>query len=653
MRRVLVYAVAVVVAASAPTRASLLSPEDRETYRKAFDAVKADAWDEALETAREADDPLPRRVIRWLWYRAPGSDATFREVTDFIRKHPDWPLSWRLQERAEQALEVDTPDDLVLAFYESGDREPRTSNGAIALAEALKAAERREAAARVARRAWLELSFGRNQQKRFLDRFSDAVDRADHRKRLNRLLWDGLSEAPRRMFPFVRDGWEKLARARIMLRHDVPGVDPAVAAVPDDLVDHPGLVYERVAWRRRHGMEERAIDLLLQHPGDPGREDIWWPQRQLLARYALAHDAPRRAYRVASQHGQTDGVELAKAEWLSGWIALRFRNAPETAFGHFRKLYDNVSYPISLTRGAYWAGRAREAQGAREAAKKWYRRAARHTTTYYGQLAASRLDERGDWPLPADPLPTAQDMQAFNAWTMTRVVRQLGALDRTGYIAPFILEMHDRAETPGQHALVTALSRRYGRHDLSVRGAKEALEEGIRLIASAYPVPDLPRVSGIHRPLLLAVAQQESAFKTNAISPAGARGLMQLMPATASRMARHAEMRFSRRKLIADARYNLRLGARYLEILLERYEGSVVLALAAYNAGMSRVEDWMDRFGDPRDPEVNVIDWVEWIPFSETRNYVQRVLEATQVYSRQLGNTEVARSLPAALNISR
>jgi soluble lytic murein transglycosylase len=366
------------------------------------------------------------------------------------------------------------------------------------------------------------------------------------------------------------------------------------------------------------------------------------------------------AYRIAAGHGLEQGLGFAEGEWLAGWLALRSLDRPGVAYRHFEHLSQGVSSPISLARSAYWAGEAARAlaahgaQGATASAEggakggnwlakadDWYLKAAKHGTTFYGQLAARRLghavaiETQGE--TAAGPAPGAAARAAFEGREMVQAVRLLGELGQTKLHKRFLLRLKALAEDAEDFVLVAELARQQGRPDIAVRVAKEARKAGVLLFDDLFPSRRLPETKSPEPALVLAVIRQESAFYTGAISGAGARGLMQIMPATARRVARQIKIRYSRKKLLSDPEYNLRLGRAYLAGLTEKYDGSYILALAAYNAGPARANRWMRDFGDPRTPEVDPVDWIESIPFNETRNYVQRILESLVVYRKTLG----------------
>jgi soluble lytic murein transglycosylase len=388
--------------------------------------------------------------------------------------------------------------------------------------------------------------------------------------------------------------------------------------------------------------DTEASELLLRHPLDAAQPTLWAIERQILARRALASGRFRDAYRLASAHAVEAGAEFAEAEWLSGWIALRYLNDPKAAKRHFETMYKGVNYSISLARGAYWRGRAAEALGESADAKRWYLTAAEHPATYYGQLAAARVVPDRPLPLPPDPQPSADERRAFEASELVAAVRMLAAFQQREMATPFLASLESVRESAGWRALTAALATEIDRPDLAVSLARRLNQSGAILVGQGYPsvpIPSVPRsgrqgkaAGRIEQPLVLAIIRQESGYRTDAISSAGARGLMQLMPGTAQQVAAALNLPYSAGRLITDKDYNLTLGQTYFHSVLDRFDGSYVLALAGYNAGPYRVQQWRAQMGDPGGDLNAAIDWIELIPFSETRNYVQRILEHLQVY---------------------
>ncbi|HEX6978310.1 MAG TPA: lytic transglycosylase domain-containing protein [Alphaproteobacteria bacterium] len=643
------YAQAPAVAQTAganPARAvpTTLTNEQKDHYRKAFAAVEAGRWDEVRQYIATGKDPLANKVLRWLELQEPRSGAPFEDIAAFIDANPHWPGQDLLARRAEEALVERTDDSVVLAWFAL--RDPATVDGAMRYAEALFRSGNRAKAIALVRNTWLSGTFGEKQESMFIARYKHYLSRSDHARRLDNLLWEGRHTEARRMMRLVDPNQRALAEARIRLAAMAAGVDGALRKVPDSLVNDPGLLFERMRWRRRKGQIDGAMELMQRASNRLGRPEIWWSEREILARKAIADGRMSDAYRLVRNHHLRDGAAFAEAEFLAGWIALRYLDEPRAALMHFTRLYEAVRYPVSLARGAYWAGRAAEALGDKATAQSWYAKAAAFPVTYYGQLARTKLDpkQRPSWPKM--PEATAAERRAFEAHELTRVVRLLSEIGVEDRLKPFILRHVNLAASPGQHALVGELAMSIGRPDLAVSASKRSAQIANVLLPD-FGWPILPVVDGEvgERALLHAMIRQESAFEARAISPAGARGMMQLMPATARAIAKTLGLRHSDSRLLTDPEYNLQIGRSYLARMIEEFDGSYVLALAAYNAGPNRVRQWVREYGDPRQRKVDVIDWIELIPFDETRNYVQRVLENLQVYRRLLGSGQLAQGI--------
>ncbi len=629
-----------------------LSESDTQAARAAFKAADKNQWKSAQQLAAKASDGLVAKIILWMDLTRNDTSHDFDAIDAFLEENPAWPSLWQLRRQAEAKLPVGKSSDEVLAWF--GKFPPRSSEGETRRIAALFAAGRALEAKKAVREIWIEGDFTKQQERVFYRRYRKYLTRDDHSKRLDRLIWDERYWPARRMFSKVDAGTRALAEARLMLMRRMGGVDRAIAKVPQELKNDPGLIYERLRWRRRKGYQDAARELLDRPPADPLRPDKWWIEREYLARRALEDGLISDAYRIASNHGlkpiDGDRPEYADAEWLSGWIALRFLEDKARALDHFLAMYQAVSYPISRARGAYWAGRAAEAMNVPHLSKIWYGTAAKLTTTYYGQLAAARLQPGIELKLPSDPKPTDEELAKFAEQELVRVVRVLHQAGAEKLMRPFISAIADVSPTAGWQAMTAGLAMVAGRPDLAIRVSKEAERDGHSLVKSGYPVIALPDPLGddgglLEQALAHAVIRQESAFWHEAISPAGARGLMQLMPATAKRLAKTLNIRYSHDRLTADPQYNLTLGQSYLADMIEQFDGSYVLALAAYNAGPSRASRWIREFGNPRESAVDAIDWVESVPFAETRNYIQRVMENLQVYRARLEKTEVALAL--------
>jgi soluble lytic murein transglycosylase len=632
---------ALFILAVGPTGGAVLSKKDQTLYKKAFEAARDKRWKTAIRLSRKGRSKLPAKVIMWLRTQSGGSGASFDDINKFLEDPDGWPRKRKLRLRAEAIMGAAADEKSTLAWFDK--YPPLSAPGVIHQATALHKSNRDAEAVKIIRDAWINLDMHRGDERVFRKRFRKHLTKMDNIQRLDRLIWDRRVSAARRQMRRVGIGHRHLSQAKIMLMRRIGGVDPAVARIPPALQDDPGLLFERMRWRRRKGFSDRAIELLVQQPAVNARPKRWWIERALLTRHALRNGNITLAYRLARDHRQASGASLAEAEWLAGWIALRYLRDPKVAQKHFVTLYDNVGFPVSRARGAYWAGRAAEAGGANDAAKTWYRRAAEHTTTFYGQMAHFHIPGPGGATVPSDPTVTAQDKQRFNAWPFVQIIRMLAELDQRKLLRPFFNQLIRTVKKPADWRLMTDLAKDIGRDDLAIHVAKQALKRGVVLADAGYPTLPTTKVrataraqtnpTALEAPIIHAIVRQESAFNPRAISHAGARGLMQLMPATARRVAKRLNLRSSPRRLTADPQHNVNLGSAYFKGLMQQFDGSLVLSLVAYNAGPGRVRRWVRDNGDPRFLDApDAIDWIEQIPFKETRNYVQRVLENLPLY---------------------
>jgi soluble lytic murein transglycosylase len=611
-----------------------LSEADLQATRAALAAAQSGDWPRAYAGAAATDDKLPLKIIRWMDYSRTGAPVRFADIAEFIDKNPDWPRQKALRKHAEEALAGES-DAIAADWFKR--HPPVGGAGKVREAEIMLNSGNLEGGAAALQAAWIDADFGPADERSFLARHSAALRPDDDEERLDRLLWDGQPEAARRMLPLMSPDWRSLAEARLALAALAPNAEFLTARVPAQLRSDPGLIYDELRWRSRKDMVDAAVQILLSQPGDPVRPAAWWVERQTIARRVLATSNPALAYRIAEQHGPIDGYAHSEAEFLLGYIALRYLKDPADAFDHFSRILPPLSTPYAKARAGYWGGRAAAAQDKPELAATWYAAAADHKVTFYGQLAAHQLgDDAPPQPVP-EPVPDAAELARFNQNELVRAARiflDLGYRDQ-GKI--FVLNMADSAATPTQFAMLAALAETGGRIDLAIAVARRAIDSGTPLMVHGYPVTALPSGGTAEHSLLFAITRQESAFEREAVSRTGARGLMQLMPATASDVARRMQVPFSAERLTTDGTYNVLLGRTYLETLIGDFGGSYALAIAAYNAGPGRVRQWLRDYGDPRDGAIDMVDWIENIPISETRNYVQRVLENLQIYRGQVG----------------
>lgn len=621
MRRILCSA-AIVLALIGP-----VAGEEVAALREALAAASAGDWDSAL--ARVDGSSVSRDIVEWMRLRS--GEGSLTEYEDFLKRRPDWPGLPLLREKGETAVSRSTRSDRVIRWFAAD--KPATPTGAVALIRALAAEGRKDEATAEARRAWLFLSFDEAEESAFLAIAGEEAAEA-HAARTDRLLWDGRVAEARRMLPRLGPAERALAEARLALRTNADGVNALIERVPEALRADPGLAHDRFQWRMDRGLYEGAADLIIAASDGNvlGRPDRWAPRRAALARELAETGQSQLAWRVAAGHGLADGQDFLDLEFLAGFIALRDLNQPELARRHFRRLGQVAVTPISASRAAYWEGRAEEALGNAEAATARYRAAAGHPSAYYGLLAGERLGQDLDATLLSDALPEDWRNAPFAGSSVLAAGRALlGAGDRA-LAKRFLLHLAEGLDAD-QTARLSNMARIIGEPHISLVLAKRAAEKGAFYPALHHPVSDLvPDGLAVSRAFALAVTRRESEFDIAAVSPAGALGLMQLMPETARMMAAETGQVFDRARLTTDSAYNTTLGAAYLRELIDEFGPSVALVAAGYNAGPGRPRRWVTNFGDPRNPDVDPVDWVERIPIAETRTYVMRVTESLVIY---------------------
>jgi soluble lytic murein transglycosylase len=619
----------------AAVAAALLLPaaamaQDGPAMRRALGFASQGDWAGAAATA---PGEIGRDLIEWQRLRA--GEGSFEAYETFLVRRPDWPGLALLRSRGEARLDGAAPARVIGYF---ADQPPATGAGAAALVAALRAGGRPEAAEAAGVAAWTGLSLSVEAQADLLAALPGALATA-HWPRLDRLLWEGEADQARRMLPLVGPDHRRLAEARLALREGAAGVDARVAAVPAALAGDPGLAWERFLWRLGRDRNADAVALILDRSasaGSLGRPEVWAGRRAALARQLMRDGDPATAYRIAAAHHLDGGAEFADLEFLAGFLALRRLDDPATALGHFRRLRGAVVTPISLARGAYWEGRAAEALGRAEDARAAFAYAAAFPTAFYGLLAAERLD------LPLDPAlidaPAFPDWRkaAFAGSSVLQAALLAQAAGDQALARRFFLHLAEGLDATGLGSLAD-LALALDEPNIALLIAKQAAERGIILPDAYFPLTDLvPDGLAVSRALALAVARRESEFDPGVVSPAGARGLMQVMPETARMMAGATGRPYDRARLTADPAYNAALGAAYLDRLIDEFGPSVALVAAGYNAGPGRPRAWIGAFGDPRQGSVDVVDWIETIPFTETRTYIMRVAESLVIYRARL-----------------
>jgi len=613
--------------------------------RTALADAQGGDWTRAYASVSAITDPLALKMLHWWDYARPGAPGRFPDIAEFIEENPDWPGQKALRKHAEEALAGES-DAVVAEWFKH--HPPISPAGKVREAEMMVNSGDVEGGTAALRATWITADFGPLDEKNFLARHAASLRPEDHWRRLDRLLWNGQGDAARRMLALVAPEYRKLAEARLALAGQAANAEKLVAKLPRQLHADPGLVFEQLRWYRKKNVTDAAVQILLAQPNDLARPAAWWAERQAVARQVLAVGNAELAYRLVDQHGLIEGNAFSEAQFLLGYIALRYMKQPALAFEHFSRILTRVDTPYAKARAGYWGGRAAEAEGKTDLAAKWYAAGADHMATFYGQLAAHELGhDAPPRPVP-EPVPDPSELMQFDNDEVVRAARIFFQLGDAPHAKTFLLHTANHAKTPGKFAMLASLAEANGRIDLAIAVAKRAIEAGTPLMIHGYPVTAIPDGGTAEHSLLLAVMRQESAFERDAVSRVGARGLMQLMPATANSIAMKMQLPFSADRLTTDGLYNVLLGRSYLESLIDDFGGSYALAIASYNAGPGRVRQWLHDYGDPRGGSIDMVDWIEMIPINETRNYVQRVLENLQIYRGQVGR-ESAFSLASDL----
>lgn len=587
-----------------------------------------------LAMPAQAADPAAT-YAQWQWLRDPATlEIAFDAGYQFLSRHGDWPEIKIIQLRTEEASLRENPPQ-AKSFCAS--MPPISGRGMFACAQAGvgSAAER----AAWVKQGWLQGDFSPFEEKNILLAYSDQLTSKDHEARTDRLLYEGKTSAALRMLPLLSADWQKLAQARIALSMGAKDAVAKMNAVPEHFKHHPGLTLARLRWRNIKGLNMEMRDLFTISPDDPPYADQWWPLRAIAVREALQAAQYDDALMIIAKHGDLKPEFLAEALWLKGWITLEYAHDAGSAYQDFYKLYGSVSTPVSLARAAYWAARAAKRNGNTDIAHDWLEKAADNPTVFYGQLAHAELHPGESLDLPSQPSVSDSAKSEFARQELPRVIRMLADQGDQDMVDRFVIHMGERATTPEEFALLASLASDINAAHGGVVVSKMALRKGIILIKAGWPTMPTPTNLAIEPALAHAITRQESEFDSRAQSAANARGLMQLLPGTALLTAKKLGLPFAPPD-IWDPETNVTLGSAYLGQMIDARDGSYILGIASYNAGPRNALNWASDFGPPPSDVEGAVNWIENIPFGETRNYVQRVLENLQIYRQLLKQSE-------------
>ncbi|MGV8939560.1 MAG: transglycosylase SLT domain-containing protein [Allorhizobium sp.] len=625
------------------SRLAVVNPD----LKAGLDALSNKDAGQAIAIRDRMTDTLDRHMLTWSIAVSGMRDVPSSEITRARRELTDWPGLSIFGANFEHALYRENPPaSAVLSAF--GTTLPETPEGAMLVARAYVATGKPAQAALALRKIWQGDTLDKQTEDTILAEFSGLLTAADHKARMDFLMYRGRAAQAKRFSELAKAQSLYNAWAAVLARSSK--ADALLKAVDQRFSADPGLLFSRIENLRHKDRFEDAAKLLAQAPRDAAQlvnGGQWWDEQRIVARGLADLGNFKAAYQVVAQHSASDQTDIVDAEFHAGWYALRGLQDAEMAATHFRNILKTSSRPLSQSRAWYWLGRTAEAAGKPDA-KEDFRKAAAYPSTFYGQLAAARLNA-ADFHIPY-PAPSQADRQKFSSREAVLAIGRYEAAGHGWRAASLYRALAQQLSSPGELALLSAKAEKLGDHQLSLQIGKTAYGRGIDVPALAFPIGVIPgnaNISGSGKALAYAIARQESAFNPAAISPADARGLLQILPGTAKGVASRYGIAYSKEKLTTDAGYNATLGAHYLGEQIDSFGGSYILTFIAYNAGPKRVPEWLARYGDPRGlPIDDVVDWIERIPFPETRNYVQRVMENYQIYKARLGQqTDIAHDL--------
>ena len=617
--------------------------EAKKQTIRALRLIDEGKWDEAQGIIAQSKDPLAAKIYRWMLLtntnKGEWDNQLFISLSQFIRHNAQWPNVKRMGRRAEYVMPETLSNNEVIAWYE--DFPPHSFKGMRRYMDALIINGKRDQAKEMLARWWASSEISRSQQKQIVRDYKAYLTLDAHKKRCDTLLYKKDYGNAVAIANLLGNGYPELARARMALaKNKNTGLGELIDKVPKDLQNDPGLLYERLHWRRKRNLNKGALEILYKTPSAEliQHKKKWWKERHIMIRRSLEKRKLQQAYELASAHIQDKGFEYAQAEWIAGWLALRLINSPTEAYERFTALYAKVTTPVSKARAAYWSGRAAQDMGQSVMAQDWYKKAAEFKMTFYGQMGGAALSLENQLPQRRLPHLSSSQRRIYERSELIMASDLFLEAGQPEISEDFIDAFLQKDEIPKAYRFAAEHVAKKGNSHMAVKLAKKAMKKGLFLTKQSYPTitKHLTNINYTEWALIHALIRQESMFDVNAKSSAGARGLMQIMPSTARHIAKNSGVPYRKAWLTSNPKYNITLGSYYIAKLIDRYDGSYPLAIAAYNAGPGRVREWLNLFGDPRKGEVDLIDWIELIPIYETRNYVQRVMEGVYIYRLRL-----------------
>ncbi|SDR13566.1 soluble lytic murein transglycosylase [Pseudovibrio sp. Tun.PSC04-5.I4] len=614
-----------------------------EPLKAVLQNVKSGQLQDAITGRNALPNNLDRRLANWFIMLRGGPETPVTHIAQFAADAPHWPTAKIVRARGEAALATSklTPKQVIGAF---GTSLPETTDGKLALANAQLAVGNSAQAAKLIHPLWQKKIFEPELEAQIRSNFGNILRQKDHRLRTEMLLYRDRTRAAERLLSELSRDEQAYVKARIASIRKTSDAMSKLKNVPRSMKSDSNYQFALIQQARLQGDYETAARLMEAAPTKSNQllnGDKWWAQRRDISRELAESGQARRAYTIAANHAAESTSMIVEAEFHAGWFALRFVGDARLAEPHFKRIAKLGKTSQTLSRAYYWLGRTREAQKDTEGAIAFYQQAGAYQTSYYGQLALAKLGIN-QMPLAALPKVTNADRSAFNSNELVQAIKRLDEAGMHNDTLLFYTHLARTLPSNGQIRLLTELAESRGVYQWATMVGRLAQAERVEAAPLAYPINAIPRktriTKGVEKPVVYAIARQESSFNPQARSSAGALGLLQLMPGTARETARNLGVSYKKSRLTSDPAYNATLGAAFLGELVDEFGGSYILTFAAYNAGKNKVKEWIERFGDPRNPKIDPIDWVESIPYGETRDYVQRITENLQVYRYKLEN---------------
>ncbi len=618
----------------------ILNNNESKIFNLSIKSGNNKKWSRSLKGINKIKNEEAKKILIWRWLIANDGVASMKELENFYSTNRHWPKINKIKIKLESKKITTDLQEAMNWFQES---PPTSPIAKVRLSNLLIKNKLIDEGSWLIRNTWTNHSFSYSEEKYILKNFKEFLTKEHHSERIENLIWEGKWGSANRQLKRVSKDYKSLSVAKIKLSRRRGNVDLAIKNVPKFLLNNESLIYERVKWRRKARLEDSSLSLLMSYEGNYSYPKKWWKEVNYHTRKQISYKNYDTALKILKQYNLSSKKYLSEAQWLTGWLSLTFKKDPKTAYEYFSKMFLEVKTPISKARASYWSGKSAKALGDFSSQQIWFERAAAYPATFYGQLALRELGKELFMPFRNVDI----NDKKFEEYKKQELVKTLILLLQTNekkLARLFAMHLVSQASNTKEIMMLCKILRDFEKISLSIFASKKAIYSSIYIPNLNFPLPNEKLMAIIKNNTVIplsvtyGITRQESAFDINAKSRAGARGLMQLMPRTARVTAKKNNYKYKRNFLTLKPSYNIKIGSIYFKEMLEKFNGSYVLALAAYNAGPSRVNRWLKTYGDPRKKEIDPVTWMELIPISETRNYVQRVIEGIYMYKVLLGD---------------